>query len=52
MNMATLDVVSVAAMAQTNLRRMLAFSSISHVDLVALGIAAFTQQCLIVVFTI
>jgi NADH-quinone oxidoreductase subunit M len=33
-----------AAMAQTNLRRMLAFSSISHVGLVLLGIAAFTQQ--------
>ncbi len=35
---------AVAAMAQTNLRRMLAFSSISHVGLVLLGIAAFTQQ--------
>jgi len=35
---------AVAAMAQTNLRRMLAFSSISHVGLVVLGIAAFTQQ--------
>lgn len=35
---------AVAAMAQTNLRRMLAFSSISHVGLVILGIAAFTQQ--------
>ena len=35
---------AVAAMAQTNLRRMLAFSSISHVGLVILGIASFTQQ--------
>ena len=35
---------AVVAMAQTNLRRMLAFSSISHVGLVLLGIAAFTQQ--------
>jgi len=35
---------AVAAMAQTNLRRMLAFSSISHVGLVILGISAFTQQ--------
>jgi NADH-quinone oxidoreductase subunit M len=35
---------AVAAMAQTNLRRMLAFSSISHVGLVVLGIATFTQQ--------
>jgi len=35
---------AVTAMAQTNLRRMLAFSSISHVGLVVLGIAAFTQQ--------
>ncbi len=35
---------AVAAMAQTNLRRMLAFSSISHVGLVLLGIASFTQQ--------
>ena len=33
-----------AAMAQTNLRRMLAFSSISHVGLVVLGISAFTLQ--------
>ncbi|MCW8924568.1 MAG: NADH-quinone oxidoreductase subunit M, partial [Gammaproteobacteria bacterium] len=35
---------AVMAMAQTNLRRMLAFSSISHVGLVLLGISAFTQQ--------
>jgi NADH-quinone oxidoreductase subunit M len=35
---------AITAMAQTNLRRMLAFSSISHVGLVVLGIAAFTQQ--------
>ena len=35
---------AVAAMAQTNLRRMLAFSSISHVGLVVLGVATFTQQ--------
>ena len=35
---------AVTAMAQTNLRRMLAFSSISHVGLVVLGIATLTQQ--------
>ena len=35
---------AVAAMAQTNLRRMLAYSSLSHVGLVLLGIASFTQQ--------
>ena len=35
---------AITAMAQTNLRRMLAFSSISHVGLVVLGIASFTQQ--------
>jgi NADH-quinone oxidoreductase subunit M len=35
---------AITALAQTNLRRMLAFSSISHVGLVLLGIAAFTQQ--------
>ena len=35
---------AVVAMAQTNLRRMLAFASISHVGLVVLGIASFTQQ--------
>jgi len=33
-----------AAMAQTNLRRMLAFSSISHVGLVLLGLASFNLQ--------
>jgi NADH-quinone oxidoreductase subunit M len=32
------------ALSQTNLRRMLAFSSISHVGLVLLGIAAFSLQ--------
>ncbi len=35
---------AITAVAQTNLRRMLAFSSISHVGLVVLGIASFTQQ--------
>ena len=35
---------AVAAIAQTNLRRMLAFSSMSHVGLVVLGIATFTIQ--------
>lgn len=35
---------AVAAMAQTNLRRMLAFSSMSHVGLVVLGIATFSMQ--------
>lgn len=35
---------AVAAMAQTNLRRMLAFSSMSHVGLVVLGVATFTVQ--------
>jgi len=35
---------AVAAMAQTNLRRMLAFSSVSHVGLVVLGIASLNQQ--------
>ncbi|MEO5341239.1 MAG: NADH-quinone oxidoreductase subunit M [Magnetococcus sp. MYC-9] len=33
-----------AALAQTNLRRMLAFSSISHVGLVVLGLSTFTVQ--------
>ncbi len=33
-----------AALAQTNLRRMLAFASISHVGLVVLGIASFNLQ--------
>lgn len=35
---------ALAAIHQTNLRRMLAYSSISHVGLVVLGIAAFSQQ--------
>ena len=35
---------ALAAIAQTNLRRMLAFSSISHVGLVVLGIASLNQQ--------
>lgn len=35
---------AVLAVRQTNLRRMLAFSSISHVGLVILGIASFTLQ--------
>ncbi len=35
---------AVAAMAETNLRRMLAFSSMSHVGLVVLGVATFTVQ--------
>ena len=35
---------ALAAQAQTNLRRMLAFSSISHVGLVVLGIASFNIQ--------
>ncbi|MEA1889584.1 MAG: NADH-quinone oxidoreductase subunit M [Pseudomonadota bacterium] len=35
---------ALAAMAQTNLRRMLAYSSISHVGLVVLGIASFSIQ--------
>lgn len=35
---------AVAALSQTSLRRMLAFSSISHVGLVILGVAAFSQQ--------
>ena len=34
----------VAAINQTNIRRMLAFSSLSHVGMVVIGIAAFTQQ--------
>ncbi|MBF0126936.1 MAG: NADH-quinone oxidoreductase subunit M [Magnetococcales bacterium] len=33
-----------AALAQSNLRRMLAFSSISHVGLVVLGVSSFTLQ--------
>ena len=35
---------AVAALSQTSLRRMLAFSSLSHVGLVVLGIAAFRPQ--------
>ncbi len=35
---------ALAAMAQTNLRRMLAYSSLSHVGLVVLGIASLNQQ--------
>ncbi len=35
---------AVAALSQTSLRRMLAFSSLSHVGLVVLGIAAFSPQ--------
>jgi len=35
---------ALAAMAQTNLRRMLAYSSISHVGLVVLGIASLNLQ--------
>jgi len=35
---------AIAALKQTNLRRMLAFSSLSHVGLVVLGISTFSQQ--------
>lgn len=35
---------ALVALSQTNLRRMLAFSSISHVGLVLLGISSFTIQ--------
>jgi NADH-quinone oxidoreductase subunit M len=47
--LASLGVVGIlygglAAMAQTNLRRMLAFASISHVGLVVLGIASLNLQ--------
>ncbi len=35
---------ALAAMHQSNLRRMLAYSSISHVGLVVLGIASYNQQ--------
>ena len=35
---------AVAALSQTNIRRMLAFSSLSHVGMVVLGIATFSQQ--------
>lgn len=42
----TLGVIygAVAALAQTNLRRMLAYASLSHVGLVVLGIASFDLQ--------
>ncbi len=35
---------AVAALAQTNLRRMLAYASLSHVGLVVLGVASFDLQ--------
>jgi len=35
---------AVAALSQTNLRRMLAFSSLSHVGMVVVGIATFSMQ--------
>lgn len=35
---------AIAALAQTNLRRMLAYASLSHVGLVVLGIASFDLQ--------
>jgi NADH-quinone oxidoreductase subunit M len=35
---------ALAALAQTNLRRMLAYAGISHVGLVMLGVAAFNEQ--------
>ncbi len=35
---------ALAALSQTNLRRMLAYSSLAHVGLVVLGIASFTVQ--------
>jgi NADH-quinone oxidoreductase subunit M len=35
---------AVTALAQTNLRRMLAYSSLSHVGLVVLGVASFNLQ--------
>ncbi|MBF0628917.1 MAG: NADH-quinone oxidoreductase subunit M [Magnetococcales bacterium] len=35
---------ALSAMAQTNLRRLLAFSSLSHVGLVVLGLATFTLE--------
>ena len=37
---------ALGAMAQTNLRRMLAFASVSHVGLVVLGIAAMNEAAL------
>ena len=41
---ATLIYGAFAALAQSNLRRMLAYASMSHVGLVVLGIASFNQQ--------
>lgn len=35
---------AVAALSQTNLRRMLAYASLSHVGMVVVGIASFNQQ--------
>ncbi len=35
---------AIAALKQTNLRRMLAFSSLSHIGLVVIGISTFTEQ--------
>ncbi|EIJ34682.1 complex I subunit 4 family protein [Thiothrix nivea] len=35
---------AVAALSQTSLRRMLAFASLSHVGMVVLGMASFSQQ--------
>lgn len=35
---------AVAALSQTNIRRMLAFSSLSHVGMVVVGIATFSMQ--------
>ena len=35
---------AVAALSQTNIRRMLAFSSLSHVGMIVLGIATFSVQ--------
>lgn len=40
----TLIYAALIALRQTNLRRLLAYASISHVGLVILGIAAFNQQ--------
>ena len=35
---------AIAALSQTNIRRMLAFSSLSHIGLVVLGMATFSMQ--------
>jgi NADH-quinone oxidoreductase subunit M len=35
---------ALAALAQTNMRRMLAFASVSHVGMVLLGLSSFTMQ--------